>query len=407
MNIEKTSINQLAQRFAEIWSNGEPRFFRAPGRVNLIGEHTDYNDGFVLPIALNYQTIVAASRRDDEKIEVFSINYNELQTFDFTDAPRRQTHEWINYVEGIARVLRDRGYKIGGANLLIDSNVPLGAGLSSSAAIEIAVGLALTNVSGFEIDKLQLALAGQRAEHEFVGTKSGIMDQFVVTFAVAGHALLIDCRALESEAIPLNLGDAEIIVCNSGVKHALASSEYNTRRAECEEGVKLLSEFLPNIRALRDVVIADFERFAADLPDVIRRRCRHIITENARTLEAADAFKKGDIEAAGRLMSESHASMRDDFEISCAEIDTLVESAKSFEGVYGSRMTGGGFGGCTINLVRRDCRDKFIEYIEREYQQKTGRRAETFRGEAGNGAAELQTSVETDTPISVRITQII
>ena len=390
MNSESTSINQLARKFGEIWSNAEPRFFRAPGRINLIGEHTDYNDGFVLPIALNYQTIVAASRRDDEKIEVFSINYNELQTFDFANEPRRHTHEWINYVEGIARLLRDRGYKIGGANLLVGSNVPVGAGLSSSAAIEIAVGLALTNVSGVEIEKLELALAGQRAEHEFVGTKSGIMDQFVVTFAAAGHALLIDCRALESEAIPLNLGEAEIIVCNSGVKHALASSEYNTRRAECEQGVKLLSEYLPNIKALRDVGLADFEIYADKLPDVIRRRCRHIITENARTLEAANAFKIGDIEAAGRLMSESHASMRDDFEISCAEIDTLVKSAKSFEGVYGSRMTGGGFGGCTINLVRRARSDDFIEYIRREYAAQTDYRAEVFRAEACDGAAEIE-----------------
>ena len=402
MNIEITSINHLAQKFGAFWSNAAPRFFRAPGRINLIGEHTDYNDGFVLPIALNYQTIVAASRRDDEKVEVFSATYNELQEFDFTDAPRRKTHEWINYIEGISRVLIERDYKISGANLLVSSNVPLGAGLSSSAAIEIAVGLALTGVSGVEIEKLQLALAGQRAEHEFVGTKSGIMDQFIVTFGRAGHALLIDCRALESEAIPLNLGETEIIVCNSGVKHALASSEYNTRRAECEQGVKLLSEYLPEITALRDVNISDFERFAGSLPDVIRRRCRHIITENVRTVEAAKAFGRGDIETAGRLMSESHTSMRDDFEISCAEIDTLVRLAENFSGVYGARMTGGGFGGCTINLVRRDRSDKFIEYIEREYRQKTGRHAEIFHVEASDGAAELKISVEIDTPVSVQ-----
>jgi galactokinase len=392
MNSEIISINQLARKFGELWANGEPRFFRAPGRINLIGEHTDYNDGFVLPMALNYQTVVAASRRDDEKVEVFSANYDELRTFDLTDAPRRQTHEWLNYVEGIGRILRDRGYKIGGANLLIGSNVPLGAGLSSSAAIEIAVGLALTSVSGVEIEKLPLALAGQRAEHEFVGTKSGIMDQFVVTFGRAGHALLIDCRALTAEAIPLNLGETEIIVCNSGVKHALASSEYNTRRAECEEGVKLLSEYLPNIKALRDVSLADFELYAEVLPDVIRRRCRHIITENARTIEAAKAFGRGDTETAGRLMNESHASMRDDFEISCAEIDTLVELAKKFEGVCGARMTGGGFGGCTINLVRREERAEFEKYIEHEYERQTGRRAEIFHVEASDGAFEVKAS---------------
>lgn len=275
---------QLTRRFHELWSGEQPRFFRAPGRVNLIGEHTDYNDGFVLPIALNYQTIVAAHPRKDNQINAFSLNYNELKSFDFfADAPRRLTHEWMNYVEGIGRVLRERGYKIGGANLLIDSDVPVGAGLSSSAAIEIAVGLALTSVGNIEIERLQLALAGQRAEHEFVGTKSGIMDQFVVAFGRARHALLIDCRALEAEAIPLRLGDCEIIVCNSGIKHSLAGSEYNTRRAECEKGVELLRQFLPEITALRDVGVEDFDRCAEHLPDVIRRRCRHIIIENERS----------------------------------------------------------------------------------------------------------------------------
>ena len=340
-------------------------------------------------MALNYQTVVAASPRSDDQIHAFSLSYNELKSFDFADEPRRLTNEWINYVEGIGRVLRMRGCKIGGANLLIHSDVPVGAGLSSSAAIEIAVGLALTKVSDVEIEPLQLALAGQRAEHEYVGTKSGIMDQFVVAFGRAGCALLIDCRALSGETIPLNLGDCEIIVCNSGVKHSLAGSEYNTRRAECEKGVELLREFLPNIKALRDVGIDDFERYAEHLPDVIRRRCRHIITENARTLAAAEAFKNGDLETIERLMSESHQSMRDDFEISCVELDTLVALAGQFEGVRGSRMTGGGFGGCTINLVNRTRSGEFIEYIGREYEGAINRRAEIFRVQAGGGASEI------------------
>jgi galactokinase len=379
----------LKKSFAERWSDEKVRLFRAPGRVNLIGEHTDYNDGFVLPIALTYQTVVAAGRRADQQINAYSVNYNELETFDLNAAPRRLTHEWIDYVEGVARVLRARGFQVGGANLVIDSDVPVGAGLSSSAALEISVGLALTSIHEIEIDRLQLALAGQRAEHEFVGTKSGIMDQFVATFGRAGHALLIDCRALEGEAIPLILGETEIIVCNSSVKHSLAGSEYNTRRTECEQGVELLREFLPGIKALRDVSEADFAGFAGNLPEVIRCRCRHVITENRRTLEAARAFKDGDIEMVGRLMSESHRSMRDDFAISCEEIDTLVELAESFAGVYGARMTGGGFGGCTINLVARGRRREFIEYISREYERATGLRAEIFRVEAGDGAGEI------------------
>ncbi len=391
--MEKTAntilTERLTNRFNELWSGEQPRFFRAPGRVNLIGEHTDYNDGFVLPIALNYQTVVAAHPRSDEQINAFSLNYNELKSFDFADEPRRLTHEWINYFEGIGRVLRTSGYSIGGANLLIYSDVPVGAGLSSSAAIEIAVGMALTKIGNVEIEKLQLALAGQRAEHEFVGTKSGIMDQFVVAFGRAHHALLIDCRALEAELIPLNLESCEIIVCNSGVKHSLAGSEYNTRREECEKGVELLREFLPEITALRDVGIGDFDRFAKHLPDVIRRRCRHIVTENARTLAAAEAFKKGNLETVGKLMSESHKSMRDDFEISCAELDALVSLAEKFDGANGSRMTGGGFGGCTINLVESERGDEFIEYISREYERATNRRAEIFRVEASSGASEI------------------
>ncbi len=387
---EKPLIERLTEKFGELWAGVKPRFFRAPGRVNLIGEHTDYNDGFVLPIALNYQTTVAAAPRDDDEIQVYSVNYDELQKFNFADAPRRLTHEWINYVEGVGRVLRDRDYKIGGANLLIDSNVPLGAGLSSSAAIEIAVGLALTSISDVHIEKLKLALAGQRAEHEYVGTKSGIMDQFVAAFGRAEHALLIDCRALTAEEILLNLDDAELIVCNSGVKHALASSEYNVRRAECEKGVEILRGFLPEITALRDVSVQDFERYESNLPEIIKRRCRHIITENARTVEAARAFKNGDLKYAGRLMIESHASMRDDFEISCAELDTLAALAENFDGVFGARMTGGGFGGCTINLVKRERGAAFEEYIGREYEKSTGRRAEIFHVKASDGAFEIK-----------------
>lgn len=387
---EKTNLTvELTKRFEELWSGAKPRFFRAPGRVNLIGEHTDYNDGFVLPIALNYQTIVAASSRDDNQINAFSLNYNELKSFDFADSPRCLTNEWMNYIEGIGRVLRTRNYEIGGANLLIYSDVPVGAGLSSSAAIEISVGLALTTIGNVVIEPLELALAGQRAEHEFVGAKSGIMDQFVVTFGRAEHALLIDCRALQAETIPLNLGDFEIIVCNSGVKHSLAGSEYNTRRAECEKGVELLREFLPQITALRDVSVEDFNRYGERLPDVIRRRCRHIVTENARTLAAAEAFKNGDLKTVGKLMQDSHRSMRDDFEISCAEIDLLVALAEKFDGAGGARMTGGGFGGCTINLVEHKRNDEFIEFISREYKKNTNRRAEIFRVQSGDGASEI------------------
>lgn len=382
-------IEKLSHKFEKLWAKKQMRFFRAPGRVNLIGEHTDYNEGFVLPIALNFSATVAASRRDDDIIEVFSQNFDELKTLDLNRNGQKKNGEWINYVEGIARILLEKGYKIGGANLLIDSDVPVGAGLSSSAAIEIAVGFALLCINENDVDRLQLALAGQAAEHEYVGAKSGIMDQFVSAFGKSGHALLIDCRTLESTPIPLDLADVEIIVCNSGVKHALASSEYNTRRAECEKGVEILQKDLPEINSLRDVNLENLEKFGSSLPERIYRRCRHIVTENARTLEAADAFKNGDLQTAGRLMSESHISLRDDFEVSCPELDVLVALAENFEGVYGARMTGGGFGGCTINLVRRDVREDFDEFLKENYAKQMGKRAEIFHVEPSIGASEI------------------
>ena len=390
ISTSENSIANLSKKFNELWTNAEPRLFEAPGRVNLIGEHTDYNDGFVLPIALDFTTKALAGLRTDEKIEVYSANYGELKNFDFNSTPRKNTDEWINYVEGVARVLRDIGLKIGGANLLISSDVPVGAGLSSSAAIEIAVGYALNSINNTEIDKIRLALVGQTAEHEYVGTKSGIMDQFAAAFGRANHALLIDCRKLEAKAIPLHFDAVEIIVCNSGVKHSLSSSEYNTRRAECEKGVVILREFLPEVTALRDVSKKDLEQFAHHLPENLYRRCRHVVTENERTLKAAEAFEHGEVELAGKLMLESHESLRDNYEVSCKELDTLVALAESFNGVYGARMTGGGFGGCTVNLVERDKSQAFIEYLRENYAKQTGIAAEIFHVRASDGVSEIK-----------------
>ncbi|MEZ5426894.1 MAG: galactokinase [Pyrinomonadaceae bacterium] len=386
---QEISVEKLSQKFEQLWPTGEPRFFRAPGRVNLIGEHTDYNDGFVLPIALNFAAVVAAASRSDDIIEAYSLNFDELKILDLNKKSLKEKGEWINYVEGIARVLREKGCPIGGASLLIGSNVPVGAGLSSSAALEISVGLALLRIDDCEFDSLHLALAGQAAEHQYVGTKSGIMDQFVSVFGREGHALLIDCRSLEAKAIPLDLKDTEIVVCNSGLKHALASSEYNTRRAECERGVGILKSFLPEISALRDVDSEELVFYKESLPETVFRRCRHIISENQRTLEAAEAFQKGDLDRVGKLMSQSHASLRDDFEVSCPELDLLVSLAENFGGAYGARMTGGGFGGCTISLIRREMREEFDEYLGSSYEQETGIRAEIFHVEPSDGATEI------------------
>lgn len=367
----------------------EARLFSAPGRVNLIGEHTDYNGGFVLPMAIEFQTTVAASVRADRKIRVRSLNLNEEREIDL-DAPEKKLRgSWLDYVEGVARILERRGAKLRGADLLISSDVPSGAGLSSSAALEISVGLALTEISDSPIDKVQLALIGQAAEHEFVGANVGIMDQYISALGEKGHALLIDCRSLEAEQFPLNLEDLTIVICNSNVKHEIAASEYNLRRRECERGVEILREFLPGISQLRDVGIEDFKKYATHLPEIIRKRCRHIITENARTLRAVEALKNDDFAEFGRLMWQSHASLRDDFEVSCKELDLLVEIAKECRFVLGARMTGGGFGGSTVNLVPRRNLSEFTERISSRYKNQTNIEADVYVSGAADGAKEL------------------
>jgi galactokinase len=366
-----------------------PRLFRAPGRVNLIGEHTDYNEGFVLPMAIDRETVVAASPRDDRRVRAFSLNLNERVEFDLDHPGARRRGLWLDYLEGVAWALEGDGVNLKGADLMISSDVPAGAGLSSSAALEVSVGLALASISGQKVDKVTLALAGQRAEHEYVGIKCGIMDQLVAAMGEAGHALLIDCRSLSAEAVPLETTSTCVVICDSGVKHELSSSEYNTRREECERGVEILKSFLPGILALRDVSVADFEHYEEKLPEPVRRRCRHVVTENERTLRAAEALRQGRLEEMGRLMERSHVSLRDDYEVSCAELNLLVEIAGNFQGCLGARMTGGGFGGSTVNLVRRDALSEFQDIISREYLRVTNISPKIYVSDAGEGAKEV------------------
>ena len=367
-----------------------PRLFSAPGRVNLIGEHTDYNDGFVLPIAIDRRTVVAASPRTDRRVRVVTLNLDEQAEFDLDQQGTPRRKHWLDYIEGVARTLEESGLRLSGANLIVESDVPVGAGLSSSAALEVSVGLALVSVSGAAIDPVALALAGQRAEHTYVGAQVGIMDQFIAALGRRGHALLIDCRSLEWTPVPLNIGDTSVLICNTGVKHELASSEYNTRRAECERGLEILREMLPGILALRDVSLADFQQVERRLPEPLRRRCRHVITENARTLAFADALRSGRLEELGRLMALSHQSLREDYEVSSRELDLMVEIATSLkEDCVGARMTGGGFGGCTVNLVSTGSIDRFRETISREYQAQTGIEPFIYVSEASEGAGEI------------------
>ena len=364
------------------------RTFRAPGRVNLIGEHTDYNDGFVMPAALDFSTWVRVAPLEQHKLKIYSENFDEQIEIDLDDRNLAARGHWSDYPIGVAVTLERAGYRLRGADLRIRGDVPIGSGLSSSAAIEVATACALTANSGLKIDARELALLCQRAENEFVGARVGIMDQFISLFGQAQHALLLDCRSLEFKLLPLP-DNVRLIICNTMVKHELASSAYNERREQCEAGVRVLAQFYPNVKALRDVTIEQLEQHRSELPEVIYRRCRHVVTENARVIEAGEALEQHDLERFGRLMGESHVSLRDDYEVSADELDLMVELAQQVDGVYGARMTGGGFGGSTVNLVREEMADEFRTHVAQGYERGTGLKAEIYVCSAGNGAEEV------------------
>lgn len=364
------------------------RVFRAPGRVNLIGEHTDYNDGFVMPAALDFATWVTATPRNDRKVFAFSENFAENIEFDLDDPNPQARGNWSDYIRGVAMVLEQSGHHLRGATLRIRGDVPIGSGLSSSASIEVATGYALLKISGVSPEPVELARLCQRAENEFVGTRCGIMDQFISCCGEAGKALLLDCRSLDYKLLTLP-EEARLVICNTMVRHSLASSEYNTRRVECEAGVRHLARFRPDVQALRDVTENDLKQYEGDLSEVIYRRCRHVISENARVLDAAAALEECNLEAFGQLMVESHRSLRDDFEVSCRELDLMVELSSRVRGVYGSRMTGGGFGGCTVSLVKSENVEELKRAVASGYEEKMGLTPDIYVCRAAAGAEEV------------------
>lgn len=342
----------------------------------MIGEHTDYNDGFVMPAAIDLYTWVAVAPRPDRLVSIHSENYSETVEFDLDETGSHRGH-WSDYPRGVMVMLEQAGHRLRGADMLVRGEVPIGAGLSSSAAIEVATAYALLEISGESIDLLSLAKLCQRAENEFVGMRCGLMDQFISCFGQAGRALMLDCRSLDYKLLPLP-EDVRIVICNTMVRHALVAGEYNARRAQCETGVAHLSRALSGVHALRDVTLDELERFGREMPEAVYRRCRHVISENTRVIAATEALERGELNEFGRLMRESHRSLRNDYEVSCDELDLLVELASNFEGVYGARMTGGGLGGCTVNLVRASRVDLFKQRVAAGYEKATGREPDIF-----------------------------
>jgi galactokinase len=379
-------------------SYGTPALlFAAPGRVNLIGEHTDYCDGFVMPAAIDFHTVVAISPRNDGRLVMHSVNYDER--FDqvlsqFLERRFRELREgaethWADYIAGVLWVLEKHGVPVaGGFSMTIEGNVPLGAGLSSSAAIEVATAFAVLGATSFDLPLEQIAQLCRSAENTFVGANVGIMDQFVSCCGAQDHAVMIDCRSLQYTLAPIP-PDVRIVICNSMVKHSVAGGEYNTRRAEIEEGTAILRSHRPEIKALRDATLEDLDRWGREMPENVLRRCRHVITEDTRVLAALDAFRSGNLARFGQLMGEAHISFRDDFDASCAEIDILVELANKQPGCFGARLTGGGFGGCTVNLVLADRVEDFTRAMREGYKQATGIDSDIYISRASAGAHQV------------------
>jgi galactokinase len=388
MSILDSRTDSLVELYNQHFDEPPTAVASGPGRVNLIGEHTDYNDGFVLPVALKRDVRIVFRPRADRQVRIFSAEYDGLFTFDLDQTRYNKQMLWANYVQGVVWALLETGATLTGIDAVVSGNVPKASGLSSSAALEIATASALLYAAN-EADKLtgpQVAQAAQRAENKFVGVNCGIMDQFISRLGEENHALLIDCRSLDYELIPMPQ-EAALVIGNTKASRSLASSAYNERRSECEQGVALLQQVLPDIRALRDVSSAQLEEHKALLPPVVYRRCRHVITENERVLQTVAALRAGDLATVGQLMNASHDSLRDDYEVSSEALDVMVTAMRSTPGCYGARLTGAGFGGCTVALVQPGTEQAIADNIYEQYPKATNIWPEVYTTTASNGAS--------------------
>ena len=396
------------QKFKEIFGSTPTFIASAPGRVNLIGEHTDYNDGYVFPVAIDKYLNIAARKRHDRRVRFYALDVDDSYEFCLDALPSTLQHApaWSHYLIGVASLLQTSGKKVSGIAAVITGDVPIGAGLSSSAALSVSAALAFLTASSEpgtpkssaqpEINNKELAALCQRVEHEFAGVNCGIMDQTISLLGQENQALFLDCRSLEYEHVPLNLASHYIAICNTKVKRELAASEYNKRRAECERGVAILKQWLPGISSLRDITLTDFKKHEEELPPLTQKRCRYVIEENTRVLDAVAMLKTRHLQTVeetnesliqfGRLMNASHNGLRDDYEVSCSELDLLTDIARSITGVIGSRMTGAGFGGCTVNIVHRDVLETFQTLVTTEYHKQTGIEPEIYLCNVSDGA---------------------
>jgi galactokinase len=373
----------IVRKFRELYGT-KPVISRAPGRVNLIGEHTDYNDGFVLPAAVDKELVFGIQKNNLDKIRVFSIDNNENGECYLNDLKPRKG--WINYIIGVFSEIAAKGLKIEGTDLVFAGDVPIGAGMSSSAALECALANGLNALYNGSLDKLQLALVAQAAEHNFAGVKCGLMDQFASMFGKIDNVIKLDCRSRKYEYFRFDFSEFSIVLCDTGVKHSLASSEYNTRRAQCEAGVRTIQEKFTDVKNLRDVTPEMIKQLKNELDPIIFNRCTYVVEENIRVENACRALLKNDFVSFGELMYQSHEGLKNKYEVSCVELDLLIAYTAENNNVLGARMMGGGFGGCTINLVKSGAVKKFIKEITQLYQKETGRLMKTYVVKIGNGA---------------------
>ncbi|WP_234573440.1 galactokinase [Rhodohalobacter sp. 614A] len=381
-------MNQLAKRVKREFQNrfdDDYILINSPGRVNLIGEHTDYNDGFVLPAAVNKQIYLAISDNHSDKAKLFSVDLDDYWEADITKPLVKSEKGWPNYLLGVVDQLQHHGYEVSGFDCAFGGDIPIGAGMSSSAALEGAVLYGLTELFELDISPEDMAKIAQKAENEFVGVQCGIMDQFVSLNGKEDHAMKLDCRSLEYEFYPFKFDDIHIVLCDTQVQRELVSSEYNIRRSQCEEGVKVLQQFDSSIQNLRDVSLSFLQSHQKELDPVVYKRCKYVIEENQRVLDACKDLNNEDLVSFGQRMYASHMGLKDEYEVSCKELDILVEEARSIEGVYGSRMMGGGFGGCTINLVEDSHLASFKKQIAERYHERTGKETKIYQAKVSGG----------------------